>query len=106
MMSTVLSLLSAESIKHYCASGFWRNKTIYALVQKLALRSPDSFAVRDRYQRVTYSQLISAADRLAADLARQGVRAGQRRTVRAKGEICGDNRCRQRQLTIYRAARD
>jgi acyl-CoA synthetase (AMP-forming)/AMP-acid ligase II len=78
MTSTVLSLLSAESIKRHYASGFWRDETIYSLVQNLARRSPDRFAVRDRYQRVTYGQLISAADRLADDLARQGVRAGQR----------------------------
>lgn len=78
MTSTVLSLLSAESIKRYYQSGFWRDETIYALVQKHALRSPGKFAIRDCFQRMTYGELITAADRLADDLARHGVRRGQR----------------------------
>jgi acyl-CoA synthetase (AMP-forming)/AMP-acid ligase II len=78
MTSTILSLLSADSIKNYYQSGFWRDETIYALVRKHALQSPSKFAIRDRFQRVTYSELITAADDLATDLARQGVRPGQR----------------------------
>jgi acyl-CoA synthetase len=78
MASTVLSLLSADSIKRYYQSGFWRDETIYALVRKHALRSPGNFAVRDRFQRMTYGDLIIAADRLADDLARNGVQSGQR----------------------------
>ena len=43
-----------------------------------AEHTPQAFAVRDRYRRLTYRQLLAAADTLAADLARHGVRAGQR----------------------------
>src|SRR5664280_1354948 len=78
MPSTVLSLLSADSIRNYYQSGFWRDETIYALVRKHALRSPGNFAVRDCFQRMTYGDLIIAADRLADDLARNGVQSGQR----------------------------
>src|SRR5258707_2368922 len=37
-----------------------------------------AFAVRDRYRRLTYAQLLAAADALATDLARYDVRPGQR----------------------------
>jgi acyl-CoA synthetase len=77
-MNTILTRLSAELIQKYEAEGFWRRDTIYALVRGHAQRAPDAFAVRDRFRRVTYRQLLEAADALAADLAGRGVHAGQR----------------------------
>jgi len=37
--------------------------------------------VRDRYRRLTYAQLVAAADQLAASLAGQGMRPGERVAV-------------------------
>jgi acyl-CoA synthetase (AMP-forming)/AMP-acid ligase II len=78
MPNTLLTLLSAELIERYYAAGFWRDDTIYSLVHAHAEHAPDKFAVRERFRRITYRDLISMADTLAADLARRGVRAGQR----------------------------
>jgi acyl-CoA synthetase (AMP-forming)/AMP-acid ligase II len=78
MKSPVLSLLNAESIRRYTQSGFWRDETIYAVARNHALRSPRSIAVRDRFQSMTYGELIATADRLANDLERHGLRGGQR----------------------------
>jgi acyl-CoA synthetase len=80
-MNTILTLLSAESIRHYYAAGFWRDDTIYSLVAGHAARAPASFAVRDRFRRLTYGELAAAADTLAADLASRGVRPGERVAV-------------------------
>jgi acyl-CoA synthetase len=80
-MSTIPTRLSAELIERYTAQGFWRGDTIYSLVKGHAARAPDSFAVRDRFRRVTYRELLDAADALAADLARRGVAPGQRVAV-------------------------
>ena len=80
-MNTLLTLLSDELIKHYYAAGFWRHDTIYALVRAHAERAPQSFAVRDRFRRITYRDLAATADALAADLAARGVRPGQRVSV-------------------------
>ncbi len=80
-MNTLLTRLSRELIDEYTATGFWRDDTIYTLVRDHARRAPDSFAVRDRFRRLTYRQLQDAADALAADLARLGVRRGQRVSV-------------------------
>jgi acyl-CoA synthetase len=80
-MNTILTRLSAELIQQYEAAGFWRGDTIYGLVRWHAHRAPDSFAVRDRFRRISYRRLLEAADALAADLAGHGVRPGQRVSV-------------------------
>jgi acyl-CoA synthetase (AMP-forming)/AMP-acid ligase II len=77
-MNTILTRLSAELIQKYEAEGFWRGDTIYALVRWHAQHTPQAFAVRDRFRRLTYRQLLAATDALAADLARYDVRPGQR----------------------------
>jgi acyl-CoA synthetase (AMP-forming)/AMP-acid ligase II len=78
MTNTLLTLLSANAIERYTAAGFWRADTIYSAVRTHAERTPDKPAVRDSIRRVTYHELIAAADALAGDLARRGVTAGQR----------------------------
>jgi Peptide arylation enzymes len=77
-MNTILTRLSAELIEKYESEGFWQGDTIYALVRWHAQHTPQAFAVRDRYRRLTYAQLLAAADALAADLASYDVRPGQR----------------------------
>jgi acyl-CoA synthetase (AMP-forming)/AMP-acid ligase II len=77
-MNTLLTHLSKELIDEYTSTGFWRDDTIYALMRGHTQRAPDTFALRDRHRRLTYRQLQEAADALAADLARHGVRHGQR----------------------------
>jgi acyl-CoA synthetase len=81
MTNTMLSLLSAERLATYEAAGFWRDETIYAIAARHAAQTPDAFAVRDRSRRLTYRQLVAAADALAADLTARGVRPGQRVAV-------------------------
>ncbi len=73
-----MSLLSAEALAAYTNAGFWRGETIYATAARHAKNTPDSSAARDRRRRLTYRELIAAADMLSADLAARGVRAGQR----------------------------
>jgi acyl-CoA synthetase len=77
-MNTILTRLSAELIRRYETDGFWRRETIYGLARGHAQRAPGSFAVRDRFRRVSYRDLIAAADALAADLANRGLKPGQR----------------------------
>src|SRR3569623_1196058 len=81
MTNTLLTLMSAEAIARHTASGFWRDDTIYALAAAHARHAPDSYASRDRYRRVTYRDLVAAADAFAADLSQRGVREGQRVAV-------------------------
>ncbi len=80
-MNAILTRLSTELIEQFTATGFWRSDTIYSLVRGHAERAPDSFALRDRHRRLSYRMLADAADAFAADLARRGVRRGQRVSV-------------------------
>ena len=88
-MNTILTRLSAELIAQYEAAGFWRSDTIYALARGHAEHTPQAFAIRDRFRRVTYRELLAAADALAADLASHGVRYGQRVAVWLPSRIEG-----------------
>ena len=72
---------SAAQRRQYRAAGFWQDKTIFRVVQEHAERTPDHFAVRDRYRRLTYRQLVSAAEHLAMDLSENGVEPGQQVAV-------------------------
>jgi len=78
MTSTILSLLSAEAIKEFYREGYWRDETIYGVARARAEHSPGRYAIRDSYRRLTFHQLVDAADQFAAELSRRGVRPGQR----------------------------
>src|SRR5262249_37124381 len=58
------------------AAGFWGEETIYHLAARHARMTPQAFAVRDRHRRLSYVELVAAADRLAAHLAGRGIRSG------------------------------
>ena len=79
--NTILTLLSTDRIAEHTAAGHWRDRTIYLEAATHAARAPDAFAVRDRARRLTYRELLGAADRLAGHLAAAGVRPGQRVAV-------------------------
>src|SRR5712692_5584323 len=87
MTNAVLTLLSAEALREHYASGHWRDDTIYSLVRAHARRAGEKFAVRDRHRRLTYGALLAAADALAADLARHGVRPGERVSAWIPGRV-------------------
>ena len=77
MNNTKLTLLSTEKLKKYYASGFWQKVTIYDIARRNAEQFPDHCAVRECHRKITYKQLIEAADDIANDLANNGVREGQ-----------------------------
>ena len=81
MPNSILTLLSAAKLRSFYAAGFWRDDTIYSLVRSHAEMTPDKFAMRDRLRRVTYRELVAAADRLAGDLHARGLRFGDRVAV-------------------------
>jgi acyl-CoA synthetase (AMP-forming)/AMP-acid ligase II len=77
----LLRLLNAQAVAAYTAAGIWGDDTIHGLAARHARVAPGAFAVRDRYRRLTYAELVEAADRLAASLAGHGVLPGQRVAV-------------------------
>lgn len=78
MKNTTLTMLSGTQIAEFYAGGFWQDKTIYMSASAHAMARPGAWAIRDRDRRLTFAELIGAADRLAAELHDSGVRPGQR----------------------------
>ena len=81
MNGPLLTLLNAAKLATYTAAGWWGTETLYALAARRSREQPAAFAVRDRHRRLTYAALVAAADRLAAHLAGQGMRPGERVAV-------------------------
>jgi len=77
----ILRLLSTDRIEQHAAAGHWRDRTIYMEAASHAQHAPDTFAARDRFRRLTYRELISAADHLGTEMAARGIRVGQRVAV-------------------------
>ena len=75
---TLLTLLNAPNLAAYTAAGFWGKETIYHLAARHARANTDVFAVRDRHRRLTYAEMVAAADHLAGHLAGHGLRPGDR----------------------------
>src|SRR5260370_37863067 len=81
MTNTLLTLNDPAAAGRYYAAGLWREETLYALLQRHALRRPDDFAVRDGAQRLTWGALLALADAVAADLDAAGLKRGERVAV-------------------------
>lgn len=81
MPQSMLTLLKPSTVAAYTAAGFWGDETIYQLAARHARMAPQAFAVRDRHRRLSYAELVAAADRLAAHLAGHGIRPGHRVAV-------------------------
>ncbi len=81
MTNRILTLLDHERLQQFYRDGYWQNTTIYGYVAAHAARTPDAFAVRDTQGRVTYAELLWAADAFADDLTKRGIRPGDRIAV-------------------------
>ncbi len=77
----LLTLLDYERLQDFYRQGFWQGRTIYGFARAHAERAPGAFALRHAGGRVTYRELVEAADAFAADLTHRGVRPGDRVAV-------------------------
>ena len=75
---TLLTLLDSGRLAEHYRTGAWRDETIYGLLRTHAERAPDDCAIRDRARRLTYRALLQEVDAFAGDLARRGLRPGER----------------------------
>ena len=80
-MNTVLSLQDPEAAGRYYKAGHWRAETMYMVLRRHALATPDRFALRDSVNRLTYGEVLAWVDALAEDMHGNGVRPGQRLSV-------------------------
>ncbi len=80
-MNTLLTLFGTERYEEHYRAGFWRDDTVYALVKAHAARGPDRVAIRSAHGELSYGALLAHADAFASELARNGMRAGERLAV-------------------------
>jgi len=76
-----MTLFNMDRYEEHYRTGFWRDDTIYALVQAHAERIPDRIAIRSAHGDLSYRALVAHANVFASDLASKGVIAGQRVAV-------------------------
>ncbi|QKD42084.1 acyl--CoA ligase (plasmid) [Alicycliphilus denitrificans] len=81
MSNTILTLISRRRLEESYANGYWRDDTIASLVWQHATAAPDRIAVRDRSGTLSYRQLADRAQALCAELARAGLKQGDRIAV-------------------------
>ena len=80
-MSTILTLHDPQIARTYYAKGWWREDTLYTLCRRHARERAHDHALRDSRCRLTWSQLLSWVDALAADLNAAGLKRGSRVSV-------------------------
>ena len=73
--------LTDELIARYQKAGHWGSDTFYAILARRAKTHPDRVAIVDRDRRVTYGELKTRIDRVAAGLDALGIEAGDVVTI-------------------------
>ena len=80
-MAAILTLHNPARAVEYYGAGYWRNDTLYSLLQNNAAVRPHRFALRDSHRRLTWGQLLDWVDLVASDLHQAGLKTGQRISV-------------------------
>src|SRR5437763_16507994 len=81
MTNTILTLHDPAAARHYYAAGLWREDTLYTLLARHAARRPAAFALRDGQRRLTWAELQTIVDAVAADLNAADLKRGERVAV-------------------------
>ena len=81
MQNTLLTLFSSARSEEHYRNGFWKNDTLYSLLQAHARKTPDKIAIRTLRRPIAYSELLRQVDFFASELLACGVRRGQRVAV-------------------------
>ena len=64
---------NSERTRVHYKNGHWRKETIYDLAAAHARKTPNAWAIQDRNRRLTYRELVDAADALAGDMKIRGL---------------------------------
>src|SRR3989475_11329985 len=73
--------LTGELVARYQKSGHWGPETFGTILARRASAHPDRVAIVDRGRRVTYGELTTRVDRVAAGLGALGIEAGDVVTI-------------------------
>jgi acyl-CoA synthetase len=81
MTNTLLTLHDPATARRYYAEELWRDDTFYTLLQQHTRQRPDAYALRDATARLSWGELLTAVDAVAADLDHAGLKRGERVAV-------------------------
>jgi acyl-CoA synthetase len=81
MTNTLLTLHDPAAARRYYADGLWREDTLYTLLQQHTRNRPEAYALRDATRRLTWNELLTSVDAVAADLDAAGLKRGERVAV-------------------------
>jgi non-ribosomal peptide synthetase component E (peptide arylation enzyme) len=68
--------LTSELIAEHVRTGAWQERPLVAVIDELALRTPEVLAVADQHEALTYAELVRRSSNLAAWLLEQGLEPG------------------------------
>ena len=77
-LATVRDRYTDDEIAHFYAQGFWRDETMFDLVERQADATPDKVFIFDSTTKLTYRELRDQALSLALGLRRSGLHKGDR----------------------------
>lgn len=78
MRSTLMTLHDPQLARDFYSRGLWQDVTLYGMAACHAITHPDRFAIQDCQHRLTWAQLVSWADSVAAALHSAGLQSGDR----------------------------
>ncbi|HUI35143.1 MAG TPA: AMP-binding protein, partial [Stellaceae bacterium] len=81
MTNTLLTLHDPAAARRYYADELWQDDTFYTLLQRHTRQRSGAFALRDSARRLTWAELLTAVDAVAADLDHAGLKRGERVAV-------------------------
>ena len=80
-MRPFLTLHHPAAARHYYDQGVWQADTFYALMERQAAERPDAPALQDGRRTLTWAQLQSWVDGVAAELRSKGIGGGDRVSI-------------------------
>src|SRR5262245_2769887 len=80
-MPSFQTRLTSELIERYTRSGHWSRETFYAILAARAKAHPDRVAIVDRLGTVTFAELLTRVDHVAAGLQGLGIGPGDVVTI-------------------------
>jgi acyl-CoA synthetase len=76
-----LTLHHPAAARHYYQQGVWQSDTFYGLMARQATERPDAAALQDGRRTLTWQQLRTSVDGVAADLRVKGITGGDRVSI-------------------------
>jgi acyl-CoA synthetase len=80
-MNTILTTLDLAKAREFYARGYWRDETLYDTLVKRAEKTPRRVFLRDTNTALTYGETVKWVDAFAHELARSGLKTGDRVSI-------------------------